>query len=142
MDSEHRFNMIFVYLQPVIIGQLHQSSSKTVPAIEQWTRQSSASARTIFLRNRDSYSACPDASFLLGTASSRLYNFVRKELGIPFLRTSTMMQAEGCLGNHSFDRPEFGLTTGELISSIYQSIRTRGLYGPVMECLAQVEHAD
>ena len=62
------------------------------------------------LRNRGSYSACPDASFLLGTAFSRLYGFVRKELGIPFLRTSMMIRAEGCLGNHSFDRPEFGLT--------------------------------
>ena len=84
-----------------------------------------------------------------------MYKFVRKELRVPFLRTS--MIEDGCLpGIDSLDRSrdrtgavnvdtnvdgaEPGLTTGELITAIYQSIRTGALYSPVMECLGQVEH--
>ena len=84
-----------------------------------------------------------------------MYNFVRKELGVPFLRTS-IIRGGDCLGNDSLNRNDqsamidernvnadgakCGLTTGELITTIYQSIRTGALYGPVIECLNEVEH--
>lgn len=155
MDSAQRFVTIFVSLQSTIISQISQSSSKTIPAIKEWTQRCSASALETFLRNRNSYHACPDASPLLGTASGRMYNFVRKELGVPFLRTSLIRDGGSCEndalgrdgesigvteGGVSVDRFETSVTTGELITTIYQSIRTGALYGPVMECLGHVEH--
>ena len=155
MDSAERFTTIFESLQSTIVGLASPFCSEMVSALREWTKQCSASALEIFLHNRDSYSASPDASLLLGTASFRMYNFVRKELGVPFLRTSIIRDGD-CLGNDSLnqndqstmvddsnanaDGAKCGLTTGELITIIYQSIRTGALYGPVIECLGEVEH--
>ena len=155
MDSAQRFTTIFESLQSTIVGLASPFCSEIVSALRKWKKQCSASALEIFLRNRDTYSACPDASLLLSTASVRMYKFVRKELGIPFLRTSIIRDGDG-LGsdplnekdqstmvdesNGNADGAKCELTTGELITIIYQSIRTGALYSPVIECLGEVEH--
>lgn len=151
LDSAQRFATVFRSLQPIVLD--FASSPGTVFAVKQWTEQCSHSALEIFIRNRDSYHACPNASPLLGTASSRMYKFVREELHVPFLRTSMLRDRDSreslssgnntCLNGHSklhgADQAIPGLTTGGLITTIYEAIRAGALYIPVMECLAEAE---
>lgn len=137
LDSAQRFPTIFQSLQPTILSLASPSSSQTVPAIRKWTQQCSTSALAIFLETRDSYHASPDASPILGLGARRMYDFVRKELRVPFLRTG-MLKAGGNYDARC-DSDGGNLTTGGLITRIYQSIRSGALYGPVMECLAEVD---
>ncbi|KAI9878487.1 MAG: hypothetical protein M1830_000773, partial [Pleopsidium flavum] len=88
LDSSQRFSTIFRSLQPIVLD--FTSSPETVSAVKKWTEQCSNSALRMFIWNRDSYHACPDATPLLGTASRRMYRFVREELHVPFLRTSML----------------------------------------------------
>ncbi len=149
LDSNQRFATIFRSLQPIILD--FTSSPETLPAVKKWTAQCSTSALEIFLHNRDDYHAQPDASPLLGSASRRMYKFVREELRVPFLRTS-MLRTQNSSARGSNDPSQdrgtgldgaasdtSGLTVGELITKIYQSIRAGALFEPVMKCLLEVE---
>ena len=151
LDSTQRFITIFRSIQPIILD--FASSTDTVSAVKSWTKLCSNSALEIYNRNRDSYHTSPDASPLLGTASRRIYKFVREELKVPFLRTS-MLRDQGSGKSSSngactrididtrvnaADEAMPSLTTGKLITTIYEAIRSGELYGPVMECLAEAE---
>lgn len=100
LDSAQRFSTIFRSLQPVVLD-FASSSPEIVSLIRKWTARCSDLAQKIFLQNLESYHARPDALPFIGTASRRMYKFVRDELQIPFLRT-TMLQnpvpdmAPGC----------------------------------------------
>lgn len=151
LDSSQRFSTVFRSLQPIILD--FASSSVTVSAVKKWIEECSSSALKMFIRNRDSYHACPDASHLLGTASRRMYRFVRDELHVPFLRTSMLrtrdskesslddnrISLDGGTELNDHDQAFPDLTTGALISTIYQSIRAGSLYDPMMECLLEAE---
>ena len=149
LDSSERFPAILRDLEPVVFDFVSPREG-TIPAVKQWSQECASSALRIFIDNRDSYHTSPDASTILGNASGRMYRFVREELGVPFLRTQMLkqgafqgdfttnsLQAGGC----DLDGSSVGddMTTGSLITRIYQAIRSGTLYIPVMECLAAVE---
>ena len=155
LDSTERFPTIFRSLQPIILDSA--ASSSTATTIRKWTNHCASSALEIYIQNRDAYHAAPDASPLLGTASRRMYKFLRKELDIPFLRTS-MLRSQNAAASSTVDvkssalggdsqfngageEAMASLTTGGWITRIYQSIRAGGLYSPVMECLAEAEES-
>ena len=84
-----------------------------------------------------------------------MYKFVREELRVPFLRTSMLrtrglegsasgreQSGHGDIGRDGADSDSSGLTVGELITSIHQSIRTGALFEPVMACLLEVENTE
>jgi len=149
MDSAARFVSIFKSLQPIIMDFAPLSSSGSIlDAIKQWSREGLSSALIVFRDNRDNYHASPDAAPLLGKGSRHMYNFVRKELDVPFLRTSMLRQSGSDELRDVVDsrmqsgrQPVNGevrsnITTGGLITRIYEAIRTGRLQQPVIECLA------
>ncbi|MCJ1315430.1 hypothetical protein MMC15_000749 [Xylographa vitiligo] len=150
LDSTQRFSTIFKALQPIVLDFASSSSSNTVVTVKKWSAICSSQAQEIFIRNREAYHSQPDASGILGTAASRLYKFVRDELQVPFLRTTmlwgpdpgTTPPPQGTLFQlEDIDQQQLrpGMTTGSLITTIYNSIRDGSLYTPVLECLAEVE---
>ena len=122
LDPDRRFEMVFRSLEPVVLDFV-TSSPDTIPVLRNWTKHCSEIGLKMFDNNLESYTIHPDATPFIGTASRRMYEFVRNELRIPFLRT------DGLKGNSS---------TGSFISLVYDSIRKGTLYSPVMESLAGI----
>jgi phenylalanine ammonia-lyase len=133
VDSSPRFHLIFTRLTNVVIsGDMFRDDSRLVSMIKTWAKQGSLEALALFLETREKYACTPDATQFLGQASKRLYKFVRHDLGVPFLKRETTTgpeagpfdEAPGCEG-----------TTGSMMTTIYDAIRSGELYDPVMECL-------
>ena len=146
MDSGERFARIARSLQPIILQHLVRSShSQLLIVMEEWYHRCSALLLETYVANRDAYSMRPDATPLLGAASSRMYKFVRRQLGVPFLRSSYIRSPEPervilsgetrteCQPNEN-DVP----TVGSLITIIYSALRSGELYVPVVECMRTV----
>ena len=151
LDSSERFPSILRDLEPTVFD-LVSPREGTIAAVKQWSQECASSALKTFIDNRDAYHASPDATAILGDASRRMYRFVREELGVPFLRTQMLKQGGFRGGFATKERSEIreggvddsdagddDITTGSLITRIYQAIRSGTLYIPVMECLAAVE---
>ncbi|GJC88569.1 phenylalanine ammonia-lyase [Colletotrichum liriopes] len=81
-------------------------------------------------RNED---APPDATPYIGQASRRMYHFLRKDLGIPFLGEAHLNSTEAATPDGV--TPSIGLYN----TRIYESIRSGRLYDVVLECLQEAE---
>lgn len=145
MDSEKRFLSIVSSLQPTIL-QAAPTSLETLIALKTWSENCYALALEQFIANRDHYTNHPDATPFLGSASRRMYRFVREQLSIPFLRETTIRTPEPELvdakaiggdaqnrGSETRETP----TVGSLMTAVYQSMRSGELYGAVMDCLVE-----
>ena len=150
LDSTQRFAIIFKALQPTVLD-FASSSTNTVMTVKNWSTTCSTQAQEIFLQNCKTYHSQPnDASSILGTAARRLYKFVRDELKVPFLRSTMLSGPDLVTTSPKQETPQQpkgtdeeqylpGMTTGSLITTIYNSIRNGSLYAPVLECLAEVK---
>jgi len=76
----------------------------------------------------------PDATPYLGVASKRMYNFVRHELGVPFLDEAHLASKE-TVYDDKIASPSIGLYN----TRVYEAIRSGRLYEVVMECLTEVD---
>lgn len=139
MDSAQRFDFVINSLQPDIIA-VAIPSADTIPALRTWTRRSATSAVKTFNATRTEYLAHPDATPFLGAASQRMYSFVREQLAVPLLRTNQLEshEPEDASGMNGVKATGAGPTVGELVTRIYESMKSGALYGPVMECLREV----
>jgi phenylalanine ammonia-lyase len=135
MDSNSRFRAIFIHLIGVALSSdLLKEDAGLLETIRAWAKAASEDALGIFLTTRERYASNPDASALLGKASRRLYNHVRHDLGVPFLKRETNTgpkagpfdEGVGCKG-----------TMGSMMTTIYDAIRSGETYIPVMECLRE-----
>ncbi|RYP20583.1 hypothetical protein DL765_002740 [Monosporascus sp. GIB2] len=86
--------------------------------------------RTIEIEGRKD--APPDATPHLGQASRRMYRFVRKDLGIPFLGEEHLASTEAATLDGV--TPSIGLYN----TRVYESIRSGRLYDVVLESLKEV----
>ena len=120
LDPYQRFPIVFRSLESVVLGSL-KTSATSISSLREWTGHCSETAIEVFENNRKIYFAHADPKPFIGTASRRMYNFVRGTLSVPFVTTEAL---------------ERDLNIGSFISVIYNSIRDGSLYGPVMECLA------
>ena len=71
----------------------------------------------------------PDAMPYIGQASQRIYSFIRKDLGIPFLGEEKLASAKAARSDGV--TPSMGLYN----TRVYESIRSGRLYDVVLECL-------
>lgn len=153
IDSVQRIPRVIQTLQLKIMAALSSSrneGSQVMSALNDWTRRCSALTLDTFHTSRDDYSASPDARELLGPASYRMYEFVRNELKVPFLRTRypepPASNGVAISSHEQLDSEEYDVnateTTGSLITAIYTSIRNGSLYVPVMECLREAQAAE
>lgn len=135
LDSAFRFSTVFTRLTGIILASdVWIEDMRLSIAIRDWAKRSSSVSLNLFLHTRERYAQNPDATPFLGQASTRAYNFVRHDLGIPFLKRETSTgpkvgpfeEAAGCEG-----------TTGTMMTTIYDAIRCGELYVPIMECLRE-----
>ena len=130
VDSSQRFVQVMQTLQPTILN--HAVSNSTdgaglVTALKQWTENCASLCLGIFRSTRSTYFTKPDASEFLGSASKRMYRFVRFHLLVPF---QTASRAELTNGQDN-------TSLGALLSKIHCAIRNGALYTPVMDCLRE-----
>ncbi|KAI9839837.1 MAG: hypothetical protein M1819_000027 [Sarea resinae] len=153
LDSAERFPYVIEALEVVLLNFQPLSSvdgGQLLPIIRGWTSRCSTRSREIFLASRNEYAQHPDATHLLGSASTRMYGFVRGELGIPFLRDN-QWYSRGPInpGEDRFalkidENREQGASPviGSLVTIIYNAIRDGSLFVPTMECLREVWQDD
>ena len=122
MDSAVRYTTVFQTLQATVLSCGTFVAAK-VPTSKAWVMECSNFALDAFRVNVDKYSTAPDATPVLGMASSRMYIFVRRELSIPFLRADQKLAKD--------------VSVGSLITRLYTSVRNGSAYGPAMECLRE-----
>ena len=77
--------------------------------------------------------APPDAMPYIGRASRRMYRFIRKDLGIPFLGEAKLASTKAASADG--DTPSMGLYN----TRVYESIRSGRLYDVVLESLEEVK---
>ena len=124
VDSSQRFVQIMQTLQQVITTHAILNSKDgagLIPAIDQWTASCASLCLGVFRSTTNAYVAEPDASEILGSASKRMYKFVRSNLSIPF-------QTASCADSKPL---------GALLSKINSAIQNGILYVPVMDCLRE-----
>lgn len=145
MHSGKRFQAAIKTLQATILAEV-PTEKCDVGRLKAWGQRCTELALSSHRATREAYIADPDASPLLGKASKRMYDFVRRELGIPFLLTSMLLDMESpqCPSEDAFS-PEpsdsftgTGDTMGSLIGKIHDAIANGRLYAPVMACLQEV----
>ncbi|KAL8718592.1 MAG: hypothetical protein Q9225_004294 [Loekoesia sp. 1 TL-2023] len=135
VDSSQRFVQVGQTLQPVILAHAISNSKDGVAtlstALTDWAEHCSRLSLKVFQSTRSSYSAKPDASEYLGSASKKLYRFVRFRLGVPFQISSS--KSESMQGTND-------ASLGVLVSRIHGAIQDGRLYTSVMECLQEAEN--
>ena len=139
MDSEFRFSHIFRLLKVVFLdsGSIGHDW-RYLDAMNTWTLQCGSTALEIFLGTREAYARSPDATPFLGEASARIYTHVRKELGVLFLKRDMRAIGEEPVSIGRFEEfPGYQGSTGTMMTTIYESIRSGAIYAPMMECLGQ-----
>lgn len=87
MDSARRFSYVMECLQPMVLSFASpsaQNDAGLVPALHQWSTTCTELLLRLFQTTYDAYLIRPDPKNFLGSASSRMYRFVRQELKVPF----------------------------------------------------------
>ncbi len=140
-DSPKRFAVTFESLQPLVLKHI-RTTTEAMQALREWTEKCSATALDLFQMNREAYYASPDATPYIGSASSRMYNFVRHELGVPFMSNKLISTPQEEGGEFTWGEPSHdaqrGATMGGMISKVYESMRTGQLYHHVALSVADV----
>ncbi|KAL8950992.1 MAG: hypothetical protein Q9222_003007 [Ikaeria aurantiellina] len=155
LDPHPRFTTIFQSLQPTIISTLPKEiTANPIPALQSWTSACTVAALTTFHKNRETYTLHPDAAPYLGMAARRVYMFVRREMGVPFIASTkptatTVATESGSSSSSTLDgaieqdsesaKGVVGedMTVGAYITRIYQAVRGRGLFAVGVECLEE-----
>ncbi|KAK8080766.1 phenylalanine ammonia-lyase [Apiospora hydei] len=84
----------------------------------------------------DAVHSTGDTTMLLGSASKRMYEFVRKELRVPFLDEAHVLAGvEDLAAGDEATAPSVGM----YITKVYESMRSGKLYEVVKECLSDVK---
>jgi phenylalanine ammonia-lyase len=140
-DSPRRFAITFDSLQPIVLKHI-KTSSEAMQALQTWVETSCAKALDIFNMNREAYYAHPDATPYIGSASSRMYKFVRHELGVPFMSNKFISTPRDEQGDFTWGQPDQeskrGVTMGGMIAKVYESMRTGELYQVVALAVSDV----
>lgn len=154
MDSNERFQFVATSLQSIIFNQHvtegHPGSSALFNQhLHEWTTACAKLMSEEFLENRTRFFTSGDATPYLGFASTKMYKFIREDLGVPFLRTEDLAEPEDLIeleGLSMFEgKTNSGpvpQTTGGYITKIYEALRNGVMYGPSMDCLREAMAGD
>lgn len=90
LDAECRFIRIMDSLRPVLLRHTvdKQASGSLAYTIKTWSEICASLCLQSFAATREDYMQHADASSYLGTASGRIYRFVREILKVPFLQSA------------------------------------------------------
>ncbi|KAH8600016.1 phenylalanine ammonia-lyase [Bisporella sp. PMI_857] len=139
LDTANRFQSVVQSLQPIILESVPHSS-ELLEILTTWTKQCSKLSLETYIASRAEYLAQPDATFLLGLASRKMYQFVRETLSIPIIVEATITAPDPIASGtdehfNTLNTP----TIGTFITRIYQAIRTGSLYFVVADCLRTIK---
>ena len=145
IDSSDRFPQIIKALQPILLTHAcsYKSPSSTgniVEAIQAWTNSTSSISLEKFHQARLNYAASPKAPGYLGPASTRMYEFVRVQLGVPF-NISFPHHFENPIASTVDAGAHHTTTIGTRTAKIHNAITNGSLFVPVMKCLQEIENA-
>jgi phenylalanine ammonia-lyase len=107
-------------------------SGDCISLIASWAQEAALIMQKIFVANRETYFANPNASDYLGSASARMYNYIRRELKVPMHRG--LVQSRRLEISDGSNR-QTRLTAGSDISRLYQALKDERLVVPIMRCL-------
>ena len=142
IDSYDRFPQILQTLQPTIISHACASSTSEIgglSTLHAWTNRCADDALYHYRSTRIAYAKDPNASDILGSASKRMYQYVRFELGIPFqisMPREVPNELQDCFGPGEKD-----ITIGTWIGKIHGALQNGALFVPAMNCLREAEAA-
>ncbi|RAL10374.1 aromatic amino acid ammonia-lyase [Aspergillus homomorphus CBS 101889] len=143
MDTNDRFIHIAKSMRGPILDHIDFStaSPQTLEALQRFVERMASFLQAAWCINRNAYMVHGDASAVLGVALKKVYVFVRRTLGVPFLCTAQILTptAESMKTGQRREAPTVGSYTGV----IYRAIR-RGEMIPLMtelfeECLTEHE---
>ncbi|KAF2177847.1 phenylalanine ammonia-lyase [Zopfia rhizophila CBS 207.26] len=147
MDTGERFAKIMDAAQTVILEYFKNNNPYGVDLISHlstFKARASKLATNLYNENRTWYFSYGDASPLLGSASERLYNSVRRDLGVPMHRgvaDHPTPPSNGEFGEGD-ERDVFGnprrKTIGQWVSVIFDAIRDDRVMNVVVECLREM----
>jgi phenylalanine ammonia-lyase len=141
-DSEDRFDHIARSAQLVLVSALEHhwplkrdnNSLCGITAISEWKVRAAKMMAGSFADAHEKMLSSPDTAAYLGTASKRMFEFVRQKLGVP-LHRGLVDHPSPTKGSKVDGRKEL---TGTQISMIYKALRSGELFLPVIECLLQL----
>jgi hypothetical protein len=110
--------------------------------LKTWTETCCVTALDNFKTSREVYYANPEATLYIGSASSRMYKFVRHEIGVPFMSNKSISSPRDDEGDFTWSEPDHdskrGVTMGGIIAKVYHSMRTDQLYHHVALSISDV----
>ena len=147
LDAECRFTRIMDSLQPVLLRHIvdKQVSSSLASIIKTWSEICASMCLQSFAAIREEYLQHADASPYLGTASGRIYQFVREILKVPFLQSAHIRTpySERLVVECDAERPQGcnpdSNTVGSYIAIIHNALLDGRLYRPALECLQDAQ---
>ncbi|KAF4633237.1 hypothetical protein G7Y89_g4882 [Cudoniella acicularis] len=143
-DSPKRFSSAVGSLQPLVLKHIVPTET-SIAALYSWTEQCSSRSLEIFRMNRKMYLSNPDATSYIGNASRRMYQFIRHDLGVPFVDNNTISTPKNEESGFNWGAEGMqqdaarGQTMGGMISKVFESIRSGELYHVVMDCISDVQ---
>jgi phenylalanine ammonia-lyase len=119
-----------------LLPNLNPADPSALAHLQTWSAAATAWAVDAFRANRDMYFANPDATPYLGEAARTMYKFVRRELGVPFIRNDTIATPRGeALEGEEAVHARPGISMGDVVTKVYRSQRCGVLYGVVADCI-------
>ncbi|KAJ4290382.1 hypothetical protein N0V90_010598 [Kalmusia sp. IMI 367209] len=143
LDSKDRFERIMKGAKAPLLSVLEDanaSSSDLLENLSSWTAENISTSVRLFHEARQEYARSGDASKLLGRASKRLYNFVRKDLKVPMHKGVVDHPMYSGDGSSVFDRvedPATKRTIGHWISVITKAVKDERVMDVAVECLKE-----
>jgi phenylalanine ammonia-lyase len=140
LDLEERFTTIMTSAQTVVLAFFEQrksdSPSDLPSSLTDFRTRAARATAGLYDDVRSAYFANGDATPVLGRASQRLYNFVRKDLHVPMHR--------GLVDDPGYHNPKVEeadddkwrkKTVGHWVGVIYRAIKEGAIMDVVVECL-------
>ena len=137
LDSAVRFKHIAHSLQLVLFAVIEDhpspvSAAETMSYIPQWRQDIVDVLNGEFAKSRAQMLLRPNTARYLGSASKRMYEYVRLTLGVPLHRGLADHPVVGA-GEQGNGRQQL---TGTQITKLYEALRSGELFLPVIACLA------
>ncbi|KAI9712952.1 MAG: hypothetical protein M1828_001511 [Chrysothrix sp. TS-e1954] len=144
MDLEVRFQYVSGELRATLLDTdiIQGKEAADLAHIASWRDTLVTNLVQTYTAVREAYLAHGDASGFLGSASRRIYRFIRKDLGVPFLHSAMLRSPDGETLSGRSDTQPSPLTVGSYITKIYRAMRSGVLIDPVMACIADVERGN
>ncbi|KAL8925534.1 MAG: hypothetical protein Q9208_003425 [Pyrenodesmia sp. 3 TL-2023] len=133
VDSGPRFEGAVLAVRALLLDAVAETV-EAFAAVKSFARDLEARAVRLYRAVRDEYvHDGGSAEEFLGKGSRKMYVYVRRELGVPFLGPDT-------LATPGAGSEDGGFTVGDMVGKVRGSMMGRGgLYGVVVECLREFE---